>query len=328
MGDQTPKKHHYVPQFILKNFSVGKKRRIYVLDKLRSCVFAAHVRDIGHENYFYRDEISEQDDSTEEKLASLEAKCAPIFEQIILREKVEDLTDSERALVSLFTAVQLTRTWKTREFLSEFNRQLSDWIKSMGADPNRDVQNFREMSDSDIKSSSILVLNTLPGELAQNLIDKEIVLLRSPKGESFYISDNPVTMHNNFPRPGRGNLGLCLRGIEVHFPISPRLCVAFMCSDMVAEIRDKVREHNIRISRGTAFPVDLSEAESMIGDIDTGVARELRPENVEFNNSLQVINSSRFVYSNNKTFTLARDMLRTNPELREPAELVANDYTF
>lgn len=193
----------------------------------------------------------------------------------------------------------------------------------MGADPNRDVENFREMSETDIKSSSIHVMNTLPSELAQHLLDKELVLLKCPKGESFYISDNPVTMHNNFPRPGRGNLGLRLHGIEVHFPISPRLCISFMCSQMIANIRNKVREHNIRISLGTAFPVDLSEAEDMIGDIDKRTTRVLRPENVEFHNSLQVIYSSRFIYSNRNEFELAKDMLRTNSEFREPPGLTA-----
>jgi len=317
-----------VPQFILKNFSIGRKHRIYVFDKFKSCIFTSHVRDIGHENHFYRDEKFDHDNTTEGKLSSLEAKCAPIFEKIVSNESIADLTVYESALLSLFTAVQLTRTKSTREFLSTFNQRISDWIKDMGTDPNQDVENFREMSQDDIKSSSIHVLNTLPGELAQHLLDKELVLLKCPKGESFYISDNPVTMYNNFPRPGRGNLGLRLHGIEVHFPISPKLCIAFICSKMIADIRDKVMEHNMRISLGTAFPVDLSEAESMISDIDNRTARELRPENIEFHNSQQVIHSSRFVYSSNKAFALAMDMLITNPELREPPELTANEYTF
>ena len=328
MRDQKPKKHHYVPQFILRNFSVRRKRRIYVFDKFRSCVITSNVLDVGHENYFYRDEKFDYNDSTEGKLASLEGKCATIFEKVVSRENVGDLTVYERTLVSLFTAVQLIRTKSMREFLSEFNRNISDWIKSIGFDPNRDVENFQDMSESDIKSSSIHVLNTLPCELAQHLIDKELVLLKCPKGESFYISDNPVVMHNNFPKAGRGNLGLRLHGIEVHFPISPRLCVAFICSKMISEIRDQVREHNVRISFGTAFPVDLSEAERMVTDIDKGVALLLQPENVEFYNSLQVIHSSRFVYSKNEVFALAKNMLRTNPELKEPAELTANHYTF
>lgn len=324
MNNSEPKKHHYVPKCILKNFGVGKKCRLYVLDKTVSNVFSSNVLDSGHENHFYKDDNFGYGSTTEQKLDNLENKCAPIFDKIVSEESIRGIGNNEQSMVCLFVAVQLTRTNKTRESLSDINKAISKRIREFGKDPNRDIENFKELSESEIKSSSIHVLNTMPSDLAENLLDKEIGLLKSPNGEYFYTSDHPISRYNYFPKPGRGNLGLQLKGIEVHFPISPKLCLTFTCSQMLSEIRKKVNEHNIRISRGAGFPVDMLEEEKMITDIDNRVTRELKPENVEFQNSLQVIQSSRFVYSNNRGFELAKDMLKTNPELSEPEGLSTN----
>lgn len=304
-----PKKHHYVPQFLLRNFSLGKKKRLYVFDKKTSKSFPSHVIDSGHENHFYRDEHLGYESDIEVKLSNLEDKCAPIIEKIISEQSIAGLSESEISLICLFTAVQMTRTNKTREFLSELNQKIAKWVVDAGGDPNKDVENFRLLTESEVKSSAINILNTFPGELGNNLLDKEIGLLKAPKSEIFYLSDSPVTMHNHFPRPNRGNLGVNLKGIEIHLPISPRLSLTFMCAEMLSEIREKLM--------GTAYPVDMSEAESLVQKVDNKTTSMLRPENVEFQNSLQVSQSSRFIYSRASGFELAKDMLRTNPELAE-----------
>ena len=328
MSKSEPKKHHFVPQFILNNFSVGKKKRLYVFDKAKLRVFPSHVRDAGHENYFYQDDDMGYDVKTEFKLGELESICAPVIKNIVKEQCLPRIGSAEHRILCLFVTVQLSRTKKTREFLSSFNRSIADWVCGFGGDPNRDVENFKELSTSEIKQSSINILRSIPGDLVKHLLDKEWSLLKSPKGEYFDISDNPVTMHNNYPRHGRGNNGLKLRGVEVYFPLTPRLCLNFMCSEMINEFRTKVNEHKFRITQGTAFPVDMSEAEKLIYNIDNNITRELTSEYVEFQNSLQVIHSSRFVYSKNQGFELAKDMLKTNPELGESPELYSNKLAF
>src|SRR2546430_212813 len=51
----TPKKQHFVPQFLLKNFAHGKnnKQRLWVFDKKRCVSYQSSVRDTAHENQFY-----------------------------------------------------------------------------------------------------------------------------------------------------------------------------------------------------------------------------------------------------------------------------------
>jgi len=325
MNKSEPKKHHYVPQFILNRFSAEKKKRLYVFDKTNSKVFLSHVRDVGHENYFYQDNDMGFNVNTETRLSELENICAPVIESIVNHQCLPSIGSDEHRIICLFIAVQLSRTKNMREFLSKINRSMADWVRGFGVDPNTDVENFKVLTETEIKQSSIDVLRSIPGDLVKHILDKEWSLLKSPKGEYFYISDHPVTMHNNYPRKDRGNDGLRLRGIEVYFPLTPRLCLNFMCSEMMNEFRTKVSEHNLRISQGTAFPVDMSEPDNLVNKIDNNLVRVLVPENVEFQNSLQVINSSRFVYSQNQGFELAKDMLKTNPELKQSPELYSSE---
>lgn len=328
MGTESAKKHHYVPQFLLKNFSIGKKKRIYVFDKRSSRIFASHVRDIAHENHFYKDDDLEFDIDTETKLASLESECAPIFSRIVSEQSIKGINDFERALICLFTTVQLSRTNNTREHLTSMNKSIVDWAMKSGIDPNKDIENFHEQTEEEVKKSAINILRSIPGDLAKHFLDKELVLVKSPKGECFYISDHPIVMHNHYPRRGRGNLGIGLRGIEIHFPISPRLCLMFICGETIGELRSKVHDHHMRIHLGTAFPIDMSEPEEYVNDINSKITRVLKPENLEFHNSLQVSQSSRFIYARNNEFELAKDMLNSNPELRLPVELGQNEIAF
>lgn len=48
------KNQHYVPQFVLRNFvASGKKKYIYVFDKLHEKKFKTGIKNIGAENAFY-----------------------------------------------------------------------------------------------------------------------------------------------------------------------------------------------------------------------------------------------------------------------------------
>ena len=50
------KKQHYVPQFLLRKYGVGKKKKekLWVLDKRTENVYQSSVKDVGHENRFYQ----------------------------------------------------------------------------------------------------------------------------------------------------------------------------------------------------------------------------------------------------------------------------------
>lgn len=323
MRNSIQKKHHFVPQFILKNFSFEKKKKIWIFDKLESRSFQASILDTGAEKYFYELSSSEADIDSEKRLSALESKCAPIIEKIVSGESLINLSQDEYATLCLFCSVQNLRTNYQRDCLSQFNQTLMTWITENGHDPS-EVENFKDMSPLDIKDFSIYNMYSMGADLAKHFFNKDLFLVKAPNGCEFLLSDHPITLHNNYPRPNRGDLGLALKGIEIHFPITPKLCLIFLCSEMIGSVREQVYMERHRRSLGMGFPVGIREAEELIDAIDQGCYRVLKPENVEFLNSLQIIRSGRFIYGTKDKFDLVIDMIRTNPEVRKFPELGVN----
>ena len=66
---------HYVPQFLLKNFSVDpNKPQVWAYDKSTGRSFRTNVRNIAAEKGFYRLEVGGRTLSLEEGLSTLEDK--------------------------------------------------------------------------------------------------------------------------------------------------------------------------------------------------------------------------------------------------------------
>jgi hypothetical protein len=101
----------------------------------------------------------------------------------------------------------------------------------------------------------------------------------------FWCSDNPFTYSNILPYDEYDGLGFERLGSQTHFPLSPRLSL---------EIVDPVTY------RGYPNIVHIY-------DVD----------NIVFNNRLQVKNAQRYVFSSTDDFSLAKEMIRKDPGLRE-----------
>ena len=314
-----PKKHHYVPRFLLKNFAESEKKIVFVLDKTTGKIYKSSLLDTGSENYFYEYNGADMATDTEAKLAKLESYCAPIFDEIVRQESIQAISTKERTLLCLFASVQNLRTNKQREEIEQLNRFMSDSFRSQGIDPNNDVENFRELSRKEIINSSIRNLHSLGADLAKHFINKEIRLLKAPDYEEFYISDHPITLYNHFPRDGRGNLGLGLRGIEIQFPISPKLCLDFFCSETVSRLRMAVAHFKVMRHFGVPpLSQGIQEPEGLLGDFDR---KPQRCSNRRMSNLITICRSrSRHDSSTacSGKFDLAIDMLRTNSELKRP----------
>jgi hypothetical protein len=135
---------------------------------------------------------------------------------------------------------------------------------------------------------------------------KAHILMETPKGEVFYVGDNPIVLHNSKHFGPYGNLGLAVPGIEIYLPITPHLTVAMFHPSVLAEYIQELRKLR-------AFPPirheAIEHAEALILAARTGAALQLAAENVMFMNSLQVRYSSRFIMSNQREFSLVERML-------------------
>ena len=82
-----PIRHHYIPQFLLRNFSYDAgKRFVYYYDKKKKSLEEKQIRDVFMVKNLYRDERSFPDlpTKTEGALAKYESEVAPILQEKIL----------------------------------------------------------------------------------------------------------------------------------------------------------------------------------------------------------------------------------------------------
>lgn len=281
------------------------------------------MKDSACENYFYETSGDIPEIGMEEKLSQIEGVSSTIFRKIISEESLENLSSIEHEFLCLFTTIQLIRTKPAREQIKAMNDLLVAWFENDGISID-DVENLEKMTEEDVSNTHVLNLKSLAGRLVPHVLNKTLLLVKAPKGSRFFISDNPIALHNHFPREGRGNDGLSLKGIEIHFPISSKLCLVFLCSEIIEIIKHKVEAEQQRRKMGVGFPIDISESLKFIDDLTNPKSKSLSVENVIFHNSLQIIQSSRFIYSNENDFELIEDMLKTNPEVKFSPEIISN----
>jgi hypothetical protein len=296
------KKQHYVPQYLLRHFATGtrKNAKVWVLDKSSKTVRLASIRDIAHENAFY--EFHDPDGThveMEHLLEKLDDIGARLSSEIIQTGRLQ-LSVKDRVWLSYVVACQMCRTPTIRKDMDHIRQRIIDkWGPNVRAEG--DSRTVGECSPADSTFGSLMVIREDVPSFAKILQTKTWFLADAPKGCSFIISDNPVTRHNMIKRPGRGNLGLNNRGIEIYFPVSPRYSLHIVCPLLV----DVVCSTN------------LLNKEYVRG-IKDGMPVRMLPENVTFANSHQVIWAERWIFGQNRAdMDLPLDMLRTNPELMD-----------
>lgn len=294
-----PKKQHYVPQFLLRNFAVGKKQKakLWVLDKKNATTFEASVRDIGHENFFYEFNGEAGTVEFESVLEKLDSKAADLMARIISSASIPRAGE-DFIWLSYFVVAQLLRTPSVRCDLDNFRDVI---VSKFGKDIvyEDDAKPISQYGPEDSKFVSIQVLRDVP-KFARHLQEKTWILTQSLDTAPYIIGDSPVAKHNMLERQGRGNLGLKSKGIELYLPVSPRLSLQVVCPVVAAA--------------ATLTPEVSATFSAAMADIRPV---QMLKENVEFNNSLQVISAERFVYARHREhLEMPLDMLKTNPELR------------
>lgn len=104
------KNQHYVPQFILRNFTVDDGKQIHVFDKQDEKSFRTNIRNIAAETGFYNFDIKEYKFTIELGLSDLESSTCVAFEKIIKERSISNLDDDDRSKIAYFISVQIYRT--------------------------------------------------------------------------------------------------------------------------------------------------------------------------------------------------------------------------
>lgn len=297
---------HYVPQFLLRRFCNADKR-LHVFDKWNDRSFVSSTRNVASEKGFYDLQLEGEAVSFEPLLCAFENSALGALNAVVDNNSLAVLSYEDRVNIAYFLAIQTLRTRAQREMLAQMDQGMRDTLPFKGVAPE-DLPDDFYRDDDQLKADSIMNLQ-MAEEFVPHFLSKCWCLNAPPSETSFFISDHPVVRRNINPPPSfMGNNGIASEGIQIYLPLSANLILCLLCPTLIAPFREKQKE--------------LDDPIPILTAVDTGRAFMIPSECVIYCNSLQVAYSERFVFSCDGDFSLAQDMLSTNPELRKPTHVV------
>lgn len=307
------KNQHYVPRFILRNFTVGDGEQIHVYDKQNEKSFKTNIRNIAAETGFYNFDIKEYKFTIELGLSDLESSTCEAFGKIIRERSISNLDDYEKSKIAHFVSVQIYRTRYFRDKISDINKGMSEKLKQYAFGLDK-AELPKPLDEKEIKDVSIKLIIKGSEKLIPHLLDKKWLLYETTESDPFYISDNPVVRQNRKDfGPFCGNLGLAVTGIEVYFPLTKTLSLAMVCNSYEEVVNNLCKKIEFFKTMMPGFdqqpPVEMEWIETYKKGYNEGAAIPMTAQNVINHNSLQVKWSSRYVFSSNNDFNLVREMI-------------------
>lgn len=282
------KKHHYVPQAVLRNFASDQKAtKVWVYNKSARKAYESAILDAGSENHFNTIDVGGVAINLESQFQDADSRLADLIRKLVQTHSLASLDERERHDLAYLAAVQMLRVRLIRDTMSSFPKLLRETLGEAGVDESI-------APDIDENTAKIVSLQMLADaeQHMQHLLEKDWWLFEAPKSRPFWTSDNPVVTFNAL---GYGDTGLASDGVQVLWPISAELLLTFSCRTIANKF------DAIRPSSGTKFRSDpLLPCE---------------PNNVDFFNARQVLDSGRFLYSRTRNFGLADRIVSDHPHV-------------
>lgn len=315
---------HYVPRFILKKFSSGKKPKIWAFDKTNDKTFHTNIKNIASETDFYEFKIPEEEKtisvSMEKNLSNIEAMASSVFKEICKEKNLKELSKEHGSILVLFVTVQFVRTKEYRERILQLGDILKEKVKSIGATKEQ----IDDLIGDDEENETLLGLSAFKNisHFLPRFADKAWLLFETTKDAPFYISDNPVVLHNQNDYSPYGSLGISVKGIEIYFPISSTLCLVIYCPS----IADTIMESAERIENLNLPSLDdvMQSTMDIAHGLRNGSSISINTDHVKMLNSLQVTFSTRYVYSEDGDFDLVKEMVTNNESYRTALRATIN----
>lgn len=260
--------------------------------------------------------------SIENGLSQLESKAAVHIRKIIEDARLHPEDPEEKGTLAIFLAVQMVRTRAIRAINADVFARMRAWLVKEGAPADFFApDSFVGEGENAEKALVARQIVNAHKDLAPSLVEKEWLLFKSDTHNPFLMGDHPLALFNDVERPGRGNLGIGVEGIQIHLPLSPTYTLALWCPtipamlrNFVSQMADKSELHSHLIEQHIAAWRDAIET---LEALNSGQPISCRPENVLHFNSLQIVHSERFVFSSQDDFSLVDEMISVDPALRQ-----------
>lgn len=219
------KKHHYVPLFYLKRFSLDGKAIDLFNWKSGAYVKKARLKTQCYRDYFYGTDLK-----VEHALGITEGAFAR-FLAVIDDCLLPPIYQSEgHALLLLHVLMQYGRTLYAAEALNEMVDDLAKHL--LGPKARADGIDLSRLKIEMFKPASFVLSNVVQSlPLCQDL---EYKLIINNTKEKFVVSDNPVALYNqlfSFRSTG-GNTGLASKGLQIYFPLDSKKAMFFYDRDV------------------------------------------------------------------------------------------------
>lgn len=202
-------------------------------------------------------------------------------------------SEMEKEMMSLFIAIQIIRTKAFRDTLAESIQKLYQTLaykmqmKDKKALPKEEFEVEVNKDFVKLQHSSMILDEEMAVHMAEILNSHIWVMYLNKTEQPFYTSDNPVA---NIPHKFDEYMsygGLQSEGIEIVFPITPKLMLAMYDKKVYASV-----------FTDRQFAVLTSKKE------------------IDYYNRVQVINSYRCIFSQDNNFELAENLCKEHPEMQ------------
>jgi len=318
------KVQHYVPRFYLRRFSVeGKEGYLYCFDKLESRKFVVRDKNVACESYFY-DTPKDADLEIEQMFSWFESKFHVKSDELAATQDLGCLDYNVKEWMAYFIAMQHLRTKESRKYFREslerhkkglsskkryeefvdqlksgkrmieyfpkeceaFWEKIYEGAKQIPSDrkgyeewANSFLLRIRRLSVDAPRAFHILLMLECVPTFAEILCKRHWRILVNRTRVPYWSSDHPVSIYSSADmRPRFDFLDVLMPDSEIYFPLTPTISI-WICDPIISN----------------SLPSNYE-----IGDI----------RNVKFQNSLQVLSSTRYIFSNQNDFSLAEDLTR------------------
>ncbi|MBT2687277.1 DUF4238 domain-containing protein [Bacillus sp. ISL-47] len=217
--------NHFVPQFYLKNFSNNKKSiGMYNIGNKRY-VKEASIKKQACKDYLYGD-----DGTIEDMFMDLENECSKIIKNIIATEQIPNKNSQEYSLLILFILLCEARNLKMADSFNNLIDKQAKISLKMKANKNKSFKVPIEAIEKSKISFNIPNLYSIRAiaETYPIIMDLKAILMVSKSERHFITSDNPLVRYNQMYVQRQYKIrgyGLANMGLQLFFPISPKLCI-------------------------------------------------------------------------------------------------------
>lgn len=306
------KKHHYVPQWLLRRFAADAAGGfVWVYDKTSDRTYRSSILNAGSQNHF---NVIEKDGARwnfEDIFLDVDGRSAALATRIVESGSVEWLTTADREVLFDLFATQMVRTQFWRSTPRHLVGRLREVTRGMGHEPDADPA--MAMPDETALRLGAVKAFAERDRFIAPMRRLRPALFAAGADRRLILSDHPVMRANAY---AQGEAGLSSHGIMLLLPLTPELAVALVCPTIFARYESIDDPAFTAAQRASMRPYrDGFRAGTPIAIHDVEIERW---------NSLQTSTSARYLYASAESgFNGVREALDARPELRSVETLVS-----